>query len=124
MSTALTPGQQALLKAELETRLLALTSQLADHLHGQSRVERAHEVLNQDGDDAPQRAPELAVAAALSEHERRELDAVCAALERIAAGRYGRCSDCQATIPFDRLKVEPWAAQCVPCATEHEQTRH
>jgi DnaK suppressor protein len=124
MSTALTPGQQALLKAELETRLMALTNQLAAHLHGQSRTERAHEVLNQDGDDAPQRAPELAVAAALSEHERRELDAVSAALDRIAAGRYGHCSDCRAAIPFDRLKVEPWAAQCVPCATTQEQTRH
>ncbi|MBT9489278.1 MAG: TraR/DksA family transcriptional regulator [Rubrivivax sp.] len=124
MSSNLTHGQQALLKAELEARLLALTGQLAAHLHGQSRVERAREVLQQDGDDAPQRAPERAVAAALSEHERRELDAVSAALDRIAAGRYGHCSDCDGTVPFDRLKVEPWALRCLPCATEHEHQAH
>lgn len=121
MGTHLTAGQHALLEAELEQRRNALAGQLAAHLHGQTRAERAHDVLQQDGDDAPQRAPELALAAALTERERRELDAVTAALQRLARGTYGQCSDCGTGIPFDRLKVEPWAERCVVCETAREQ---
>jgi RNA polymerase-binding transcription factor DksA len=121
MSTHLTPGQHALLEAELQHRQKALAAQLAAHLHGQSRTERAHELLTQDGDDAPQRAPELAIAAALTEREQRELEAVGAALQRLAAGTYGECSDCGAAIPYDRLKVEPWAERCVACESQRER---
>lgn len=121
MSTHLTAGQHALLEAELEQKHKALAGQLAAHLHGQSRAERAHDLLAQDGDDAPQRAPELAMAAALTDRERRELDAVAAALRRLAQGAYGDCADCGAGIPFDRLKVEPWAERCVACETQRER---
>mgnify|MGYP000051682084 CR=1 FL=1 len=98
MSRHLTAGQQALLTAELEQRERQLREQLQYHLHGQSRVERAHEVLTQDGDDAPQRRPEQAVAAALTDRERHELDAVSEALARLRAGRYGTCRSCGADI--------------------------
>lgn len=117
MSTPLTTGQQALLQTELTQRRDALTAQLASHLHGQTRAERAHDVLSQDGDDAPQRLPEREIAQALTDHERRDLEAVNAALLRLDKGEYGHCADCGIDIPFDRLKVEPWAARCVPCAT-------
>lgn len=124
MTTHLTAGQHALLEAELEQKRKALTGQLAAHLHGQSRTERAHEMLQQDGDDAPQRAPELAMAAALTEREQRELDAVSAALQRLARGDYGQCGDCGADIPFDRLKVEAWAERCVACESKREIQTH
>ena len=121
MTTHLTVGQHAWLEAELQLHQRALSRQLDEHLHGQTRAERAAERLAQDGDDAPQRAPELAMAAALTDREQRELEAVNAALKRLAGGKYGMCSDCSADIPFDRLKVEPWATRCVPCASRHEQ---
>lgn len=124
MNSPLTAGQHALLEAELEQKRRALTGQLAAHLHGQTRTERAHELLLQDGDDAPQRAPELAMAAALTDRERRELDAVTAALQRLARGEYGQCGDCGTTIPFDRLKVEPWAERCVACESQRERQTH
>jgi DnaK suppressor protein len=123
MSTPLTSGQQAGLKAELELRRDALRRQLDEHLHGQSRSDRAHDVMQQDGDDAPQRAPEREVAMALTDRERRELDAVTAALDRLAAGRYGVCADCGTDIPFDRLKAEPWALRCVACEGQRESMR-
>lgn len=124
MSQHLTAGQHALLKAELELRADALSAQLATHLHGESRAERAHEMLAQDGDDAPQRAPELAMAAALTERERYELAAVRAALARLSRGEYGSCRDCGTGVPFDRLKVEPWAERCVDCESRHERQAH
>jgi DnaK suppressor protein len=119
----LTHGQRAWLQAELEQRRTALSEQLASHLHGQTRVERAHDRLVQDGDDAPQRAPELAIAAALTDREQHELDDVAAALKRLADKTYGRCADCGDQIPFDRLRVEPWATRCVPCATRLESAQ-
>lgn len=121
MNAALTAGQRAQLEAALTERRRALEHQLAEHLHGQSRAERAHDVLTQDGDDAPQRLPERDIAAALTDLERAELDAVAAALKRLERGEYGRCVDCGIDIPFDRLKAEPWALRCVDCASARER---
>lgn len=123
MTTSLTAGQKAMLEAELQQHRAALKRQLAEHLHGQSRTERAAEVASQDADDEPQRRPEREVAMALTDRERRELDAVEAALQRLAGGGYGRCTDCDADIPLDRLKAEPWAARCIACETRHEAAR-
>jgi DnaK suppressor protein len=117
MTHHLTASQTALLTAELEQHERQLRAQLEAHLHGQSRVDRANEVLHQDDDDAPQRQPELAVAAALTDREQVELNAVVQAQERMRAGRYGVCGTCGLAIPFERLQVQPWASQCVRCAS-------
>ncbi len=121
MSQHLTAGQRALLEAALQQRQRLLTAQLTEHLRGQSRVERAAERLSQDADDAPQRAPELAMTAALTDREQRELDVVAAALQRLADGTYGACADCGGVIAFDRLKAEPWALRCVDCESARER---
>jgi len=44
----------------------------------------------------------------------QEIDA---ALERIAAGTYGRCHSCGNAIPAERLKFRPHAGSCVACPT-------
>lgn len=120
MSQHLTAGQKALLEAELEQRQHQLDRRLADHTQGLSRAEHAREVLLQDGDDAPQREPERELDMALTDRETRELGAVSDALRRLRSGNYGVCTDCEADIPFDRLKVEPWALRCVACETQRE----
>ena len=38
-----------------------------------------------------------------------------AALARIDAGSYGRCTGCQAQIPEERLELRPFAGTCVAC---------
>ena len=38
-----------------------------------------------------------------------------AALARIEAGTYGRCTGCQAEIPEERLELRPFAGTCVAC---------
>jgi DnaK suppressor protein len=123
MKNNLSTEQNKLLQSALEQHRSSLAGQLAEHLHGQSRTERARDVLEQDGDDAPQRAPEREVAHALTTHEQVELAAVDAALVRLASGHYGRCRDCEAAIPFARLQAEPWAQRCVACETLHERSR-
>lgn len=116
----LTAGQRALLQSDLEQRQKQLDGRLAAHHGGLSRAEHAREVLQQDGDDAPQRAGEREVDMALSDLETRELGAVSQALTRLGGGQYGICADCASDIPFDRLRAEPWALRCVPCETKHE----
>jgi DnaK suppressor protein len=54
--------------------------------------------------------------AALLEQARAQVAAVDAALERLAAGRYGVCDRCGQPIGEDRLAARPAALTCVRCA--------
>ena len=56
----------------------------------------------------------------LSEVERRELDEIRAALERIGRGTYGWCEQCSERVATRRLEAIPWARLCAECATERE----
>ena len=123
MHTPLTAEQTAGLQADLAQHRERLRGQLKEHLHGQSRAERASETLAQDADDAPQRGPEREVALALTAREQREVDAIDAALARLHDGRYGVCADCGVDIPYARLQAEPWALRCVVCESRHETRR-
>jgi DnaK suppressor protein len=58
---------------------------------------------------------------ALGEHEIAHLAAIDAALERIAAGSYGECTDCGADIGTARLHVAPEAARCLGCQEKAEK---
>jgi DnaK suppressor protein len=52
---------------------------------------------------------------ALAKELRRQLDDLSVAVERSQQGRYGRCDDCDAMIPGDRLEIFPAAGRCVAC---------
>jgi RNA polymerase-binding transcription factor DksA len=52
---------------------------------------------------------------ALREHDLVHLAAVDAAIARLDAGTYGRCTGCGGQIPGDRLVALPWAALCIDC---------
>lgn len=121
MTAHLTAGQKALLEAALVQRQHQLDQRLAEHTQGQTRAEHAREVLLQDGDDAPQRESEREMDLALTDRETQELGAVSEALRRLRGDGFGVCSDCAADIPFDRLKVEPWAMRCVACESARER---
>lgn len=59
------------------------------------------------------------------QHERQEMGAIQAALDRISAGEYGLCTECGAPIGQRRLDVVPEASHCIDCqqATERH-ARH
>jgi DnaK suppressor protein len=120
MTSHLTTGQRALLEAALVQRQHQLDRRLSDHHEGLTRAEHAREVLLQDSDDAPQRESEREMDLAMTDMETQELGAVSQALKRLHAPEYGICSDCSSEIPFDRLKVEPWALRCVSCESKRE----
>jgi DnaK suppressor protein len=56
--------------------------------------------------------------------EQRDLDdleRVEFALERLDAGTYGNCVDCNVPIPWERLRVQPAAQRCAVCQVNHER---
>lgn len=52
-----------------------------------------------------------------------ELTDIEGALQRLAAGSYGQCVRCGASIPAARLEAYPTAKRCLPCQQQHEQAR-
>lgn len=66
-------------------------------------------------------ATEIGEEFAMNEHEIAELNAIEAALERLAQGLYGRCQDCGVEIPEARLQAYPTALRCVACQTLAEK---
>lgn len=122
MSTHLTAGQHALLEAELLTLHRRLRSRVSQQLEGDSRVEHAHEILVSDDDAVTRHAQDREVDLGLTDQELQELGKVEQALDRFKAGAYGHCADCGCDIPYDRLKVEPQAERCTPCASNREQS--
>jgi RNA polymerase-binding transcription factor DksA len=48
---------------------------------------------------------------------------IAAARERIAAGRYGACTDCGRDIGYERLLAYPTAKRCIDCQRDRERTK-
>jgi DnaK suppressor protein len=57
----------------------------------------------------------------LNENERKSLQEVDEALDRIENGTYGICEECGGVIGLKRLEVRPVAKYCVPCLTKLEK---
>ncbi len=57
----------------------------------------------------------------LEEHDERLLEAIDAALARIDDGTYGKCVNCGAQIPEERLEAMPWATLCIDCKRREER---
>lgn len=60
------------------------------------------------------------LAARLDDHDRSELAAIDAALDRIERGEGSICRACRHRIPDARLRAVPTADTCVACATVRE----
>ncbi|HLX58545.1 MAG TPA: TraR/DksA C4-type zinc finger protein [Ktedonobacteraceae bacterium] len=54
----------------------------------------------------------------IQENEQGLLVEVQQALERIAKGTYGICTNCGQPIPEKRLEALPWASLCITCESK------
>lgn len=106
MAPHLSSVQLQSLRQDLETQL----EQHRRHLQGLREQE-------QDSNGADGTWQELVVSITTAERAVAELSQ---AINRLADGTYGRCSHCQAPIPFDRLKVRPLARTCIQCQRRKE----
>jgi len=72
-------------------------------------------------EEGAQREHEQYTLSQLGEVQRREVSMIDAALERVEAGEYGVCADCETEIDPKRLVVLPFALLCTECATRRER---
>jgi DnaK suppressor protein len=54
--------------------------------------------------------------------EKTALDQIEAAIQRIEDGSYGLCETCGEQIPKTRLDAIPYAALCIHCASQQEES--
>jgi DnaK suppressor protein len=57
----------------------------------------------------------------MSDNDRRLLNLIDEALERIEGGKYAKCVHCGEVLPDKRLDAVPWARHCVRCQDLHER---
>ncbi len=103
--------------AELRTAARARLAALQDDHRA---VVDASRDSNADDEHDPEGATiafERAQVDALTQDTFARLDAVDAALERLAAGTYGLCLVCGRPIPQGRLEALPTATTCVACVS-------
>ncbi|MGA2984168.1 MAG: TraR/DksA family transcriptional regulator [Terriglobia bacterium] len=56
-----------------------------------------------------------------SDENRRLLQLVSQALERIKDGTYGQCLACEEEVQQKRLEAVPWARHCIECQEKEDQ---
>ena len=104
------------------TRLQALREQLIERLQ---RLDRhLHHRAEPLPADSAERAIELEnreLLEGLDDGAAADLRQVEHALARLETGEYGRCEQCRATIPAERLELVPFATRCTVCARAVER---
>jgi len=56
-----------------------------------------------------------------SDENRRLLQFVSEALDRMKMGTYGQCSECEQEVQQKRLEAVPWARHCIECQEKQDQ---
>lgn len=114
MSTAKT-NRRAGLKDMLEERRRGLASEV----YGRIRDARTDGVTDRgevlDLGESSEAGIQQELEYQLIQMKSEMLARIEAALERLEAGTYGDCLDCEREIPEDRLRALPFAARCRRC---------
>jgi len=120
----LSDEQLAGLTERLAERKAVLVSEIRQVL-ARSGNERDADLAGGVGDATDGSVPEQLrdIAEAEAVRDIGEASDISAAQERIAAGRYGLCIDCGATIGYERLDAYPSAKRCLACQQRREKNR-
>lgn len=109
--------------SELLAQRTALLAQIAEQRGGvMGRAEAANDHFGHPEDSPASVTTARDLEFAMGEHEISTLGAIEAALQRIADGSYGQCTDCGITIPVNRLQAAPEAPRCLHCQEKAEHT--
>jgi DnaK suppressor protein len=91
------------------------------------RLERINANLrrrfNSDSKEMAKELEDSEVVDALGNEAREEIAKISAALVRMDNGRYGICSECGEPIDAERMKVYPYADECIDCARYEERLK-
>lgn len=117
----LSDNQIAELKTRIEARKALLLTEIRD-VTSRSQRDFDIDLISRSGNPGAAATAELL--RGISESEvRRDIEEVrdlVAAEQRIEAGRYGLCTDCDSPIGYKRLDAYPSAKRCYSCQVEHE----
>ena len=117
------PRLAEVFKKQLQEQRTALLAQLASLRGGTiGRAEASADHFQHPEDPRAQVDVERDLEFALDSRENAELDAIGAALKRIADGTYGVCIDCGIDIPAARLHAAPETPRCLGCQDKFEHT--
>jgi RNA polymerase-binding protein DksA len=105
------------LRAKLEEKKKELTERLE---RISANLRRGYEA---DSKERAKQQEDNEVVDALGNEARAELAKISAALQRLDAGEYGMCLECGMPIGDGRLKVYPYADECIECAEFDERRR-
>jgi len=105
------------LRAALEAKKKELTERLE---RISANLRRGYEA---DSKERAKQQEDNEVVDALGNEARAELAKISAALQRLDAGEYGMCLECGMPIGEGRLKVYPYADECIECAEFDERRR-
>ncbi len=106
-------SQHAAFRAELTARKAGL---LAQHAKIDKHLKNTDREMPQDWSERGTFLENEEVLEALDAHQRLQIEAINAAIERIDAGRFGVCASCDEDIDERRLAAIPWTALCIACA--------
>ena len=112
------------LKAGMRARKRQLMEEIRQGLE-RAGEERYAKLLGEVGDSGDESIADLLrdVQAAEVTRDVGEVRDIEAAQARIAAGRYGLCTDCGTEIGFPRLQAFPTGKRCIGCQQIREETR-
>jgi len=119
---SLTAGQLDELKRALDARHAALEAEIREDAQ-RAREDTVPDLAGPAPDAGDASVADLIAGLDSSEFERdiTEFREIEAALDRIAKGGYGICTDCGSDIAFERLRAQPAARRCISCQSAHER---
>jgi len=123
VTSSLTSHQTGHLKAVLEQQSEQLREAIRAELL-RSDAESYGELAGRVHDTGDESVADLLAdvnIAVISNHV-QEVRAIEQALQRIAEGSYGICTDCDGAIAPERLERQPAAPRCIPCQQRYEKT--
>ena len=82
---------------------------------------QAAELYSRDPADMAANAYTKELLVSMSDNDRRLLNLIDEALERIETSGYGKCVHCGEALPEKRLDAVPWARHCVRCQDLQER---
>jgi DnaK suppressor protein len=104
---------------EYQSKLQAKAQEILASLRNRGRI--AVEYSAEDTEQTVLR-DERDLAVLNLDRDTRLLREVRSALERLSAGTFGICEECEGTIQERRLAALPWARRCVSCQEKIDQS--
>jgi DnaK suppressor protein len=120
-------GEEAIMKRndflnQIQQTLVARRDAMRKTLAGDAALLRGiHDAGVGDEIDAALECEHTEMRSQMASFESRELAQIESALDKIKTGTYGHCERCERPIAPLRLKVLPYASECINCARRGER---